>query len=111
MAAAEGSVPLADVLSPGVEPGPAGLQPAALTALRQESLLRHESMVVDRRGIEPLTHCLPGNAAHQWRAAHESGTGESNPTLPGPKPGPVTEPVVPEAGRRPRTAAGVRGPA
>lgn len=31
--------------------------------------------------------------------AHESGTGESNPALPGPRPGPVTAPVVPDAGR------------
>src|SRR5512138_779620 len=27
----------------------------------------------------------------------KSGIGESNPTLPGPKPGPVTAPVIPEA--------------
>jgi hypothetical protein len=51
---------------------------------------------VDRKGIEPFTECLPSIPAHQWRAAHTSGTGESNPARPGPKPGPVTEPVVPD---------------
>jgi hypothetical protein len=52
--------------------------------------------MVDRRGIEPLTRCLPSSTAHQWRAAHTSGTGESNPAIPGSKPGPVTVPVAPE---------------
>jgi hypothetical protein len=55
-----------------------------------------EGRYVDRRRVELLTGCLPNSPAHRWRAAHASGTGESNPMRPDPKSGPVTMPDAPE---------------
>jgi hypothetical protein len=72
-----------------VEPGPAGLQPAAQAAYaRGREWSCGES--------NPGPSVCRADALPTELQPHTSGTGESNPARPRPERGPVTEPVVPE---------------
>jgi hypothetical protein len=74
--------------SNGVNGQPPGLQPGALPP----ELDGHAWTWTRSNVLPPVGRgALPTELQ-----AHTSGTGESNPTLPGPKPGPVTAPVVPD---------------
>lgn len=77
------------MLSPRLERGLAGLQPAALPFTPREHAWTCPG---SNRGPPPCR----GGALPTALQAHTSGTRESNALHPGPKPGPVTVPDVPD---------------
>lgn len=62
--------------------------------------------MVDRKGIEPFTGCLPSSPVHQRRATHQSGTGESNAVSSAPKADGSTSSLAPDWCPRRTTDAG-----